>query len=51
MKHTLKVHIHDLNAKVLHLPGIDHTRLTFNQVGRELRLTDVQGSIVKEIVA
>jgi hypothetical protein len=46
-----KVHIHDLHATMLHLLGIDHTRLTFNQVGRDFRLTDVHGSVVKEILA
>lgn len=46
-----KVHIHDLHATMLHLLGIDHTQLTFNQVGRDFRLTDVHGSVVKEILA
>jgi hypothetical protein len=46
-----KVHIHDLHATILHLLGIDHTRLTWNQVGRDFRLTDVHGSVVKEILA
>ncbi|MCC6510123.1 MAG: DUF1501 domain-containing protein [Pirellulaceae bacterium] len=46
-----KVHIHDLHATMLHLLGIDHTRLTWNQVGRDFRLTDVHGSVVKEILA
>ena len=46
-----KVHIHDLHATMLHLLGIDHTKLTWNQVGRDFRLTDVHGSVVKEILA
>jgi hypothetical protein len=46
-----KVHIHDLHATMLHLLGIDHTRLTWNHVGRDFRLTDVHGSVVKEILA
>ena len=45
-----KVHIHDLHATMLHLLGIDHTKLTFNQVGRDFRLTDVHGSVVKAIL-
>jgi hypothetical protein len=46
-----KVHIHDLHATMLHLLGVDHTKLTFNQVGRDFRLTDVHGSVVQEILA
>jgi hypothetical protein len=46
-----KVHIHDLHATMLHLLGVDHTKLTFNQVGRDFRLTDVHGSVVREILA
>lgn len=46
-----KIHIHDLHATILHLLGIDHTRLTWNHVGRDFRLTDVYGSVVKEILA
>lgn len=46
-----KVHIHDLHATMLHLLGIDHTRLTWNHLGRDFRLTDVHGSVVKEILA
>jgi hypothetical protein len=42
--------IHDLHATMLHLLGVDHPRLTFCQVGRD-RLTDVLGSVVKEILA
>jgi len=46
-----KVYIHDLYATMLHLLGIDHTKLTWNQVGRDFRLTNVHGSVVKEILA
>jgi hypothetical protein len=46
-----KVHIHDLHATMLHLLGIDHTELTWNHVGRDFRLTDVHGRVVKEIIA
>lgn len=46
-----KVHIHDLHATLLHLLGLDHTRLTWNHLGRDFRLTDVHGSVVKEILA
>jgi len=46
-----KVHIHDLHATMLHLLGIDHTRLTWRHLGRDFRLTDVHGNVVKEILA
>lgn len=45
------VHIHDWHATILHLLGMDHKRLTFNYAGRDFRLTDVYGQVVKEIVA
>jgi hypothetical protein len=45
------VHIHDLHATVLHLLGFDHTRLTYRFSGRDFRLTDVEGVVVKDIVA
>ncbi len=45
------VHVHDLHATILHLMGIDHTRLTYFHQGRHFRLTDVAGNVVKEIVA
>lgn len=45
------VHIHDFQATVMHLLGIDHERLTFKFQGRRYRLTDVHGEIVKEILA
>ena len=44
------VHVHDLNATLLHLMGIDHTRLTFRFQGRDYRLTDVHGQVVKGIL-
>ncbi len=45
------VHVHDLHATLLHLLGIDHERLTFAFQGRDYRLTDVHGKVVKEVVA
>ncbi|HUS35473.1 MAG TPA: DUF1501 domain-containing protein [Verrucomicrobiae bacterium] len=46
-----KVHVHDLHATILHLFGLDHTKLTYRFQGRDFRLTDVHGEIVKEILA
>jgi hypothetical protein len=46
-----KVHIHDLHATILHLMGLDHEKLTFRHGGRDYRLTDVYGNVVKEILA
>ena len=46
-----KVHVHDLNATILHLLGIDHTRLTYRSQGRDFRLTDVHGNVVTKILA
>ncbi len=45
------VHVHDLNATVLHLLGLDHERLTFKYQGREFRLTDVRGRVVRGLLA
>ena len=45
------VHVHDLNATVLHLLGIDHRRLTYRHQGRDFRLTDVHGEVVRAILA
>ena len=45
------VHVHDLHATMLHLLGLDHTRLTYHYSGRDFRLTDVEGNVVKEILA
>ena len=44
-----KVHLHDLHATMLHLLGLDHTRLTYRHAGRDFRLTDVSGNVVSEI--
>jgi len=46
-----KVHIHDLHATMLHLLGIDHTALTWRHVGRDFRLTDVHGHVLRELVS
>ena len=46
-----KVHVHDLHATLLHLLGFDHERLTYRFQGRDFRLTDVHGRVVKEILA
>jgi hypothetical protein len=46
-----KVHVHDLHATLLHLLGIDHTRLTYRHGGRDYRLTDVHGEVVTELLA
>jgi hypothetical protein len=45
-----RVHIHDLHATMLHLLGIDHERLTYRYAGRDFRLTDVAGRVIREIV-
>ncbi len=45
-----KVHIHDWHATILHLLGLDHEKLTYRYAGRDMRLTDVKGNVVKEIV-
>jgi hypothetical protein len=46
-----KVHFHDLHATMLHLLGLDHLKLTYRHAGRDFRLTDVHGEVVKEILA
>jgi hypothetical protein len=46
-----KVHVHDLHATMLHLLGFDHERLTYRYAGRDFRLTDVHGRVVKEMLA
>ena len=46
-----KVHMHDLHATVLHLLGLDHEKLTYRYAGRDFRLTDVYGRVVKQILA
>ncbi len=45
------VHVHDLHATILHLLGFDHTKLTYRYAGRDFRLTDVYGQVVKHILA
>ena len=46
-----KVHVHDFHATILHLLGIDHTRLTYRYSGRDYRLTDVAGEVVHSVLA
>ena len=46
-----RVHVHDLHATILHLLGLDHTRLTYRYAGRDFRLTDVHGRVVHDIIA
>jgi uncharacterized protein (DUF1501 family) len=46
-----KVHVHDLNATILHLLGLDHLKLTYRFQGRDFRLTDVHGEVVNGILA
>jgi hypothetical protein len=46
-----KVHVHDLQATILHLLGLDHKKLTFRFQGRDYRLTDVYGDVVQEVLA
>jgi hypothetical protein len=46
-----KVHVHDLHATILHLLGLDHEKLTYRYAGRDFRLTDVHGRVVREIIA
>ena len=48
---TDKVHVHDLNATILHLLGFDHTKLTYRFQGRDFRLTDVHGEVVEKLLA
>jgi hypothetical protein len=46
-----QVHVHDFHATLLHLLGMDHTRLTYRHAGRDFRLTDVHGNVVRELLA
>jgi uncharacterized protein (DUF1501 family) len=46
-----KVHVHDLHATILHLLGFDHEKFTYRYAGRDFRLTDVHGNVVKEVLA
>ena len=45
------VTVHDFQATILYLLGLDHTKLTYRHAGRDFRLTDVHGRVVKEILA
>jgi hypothetical protein len=45
------VHVHDLNATLMHCLGVDHTRLTYRYQGRDFRLTDVEGNVMKDLLA
>jgi hypothetical protein len=46
-----RIHVHDLHATILHLMGLDHEKLTYRYSGRDFRLTDVHGKVVREIMA
>jgi uncharacterized protein (DUF1501 family) len=45
------IHVHDLQATILHCLGLDHTRLTYHHQGRDFRLTDVGGHVVEKLLA
>jgi hypothetical protein len=45
------VHVHDLQATILHLLGLDHERLIYHYAGRDYRLTDVHGQVVRDVLA
>jgi arylsulfatase A-like enzyme len=45
------VHVHDLHATLLHAMGVDHKRLTFRHEGRDYRLTDIAGNVIKPLLA
>ena len=45
------VHVHDLQATILHLLGVDHKKLTYRFKGREFRLTDVHGNVIHDLLA
>jgi hypothetical protein len=46
-----RAHVHDIHATILHLLGLDHTKLTFRFQGRDFRLTDVEGNLLTKLVA
>ncbi|MEJ6725571.1 MAG: DUF1501 domain-containing protein, partial [Akkermansiaceae bacterium] len=46
-----RVHVHDMNATILHLMGLDHKKLTYRYSGRDYRLTDVHGNVVHDLIA
>ena len=45
------VHVHDLQATLLHCLGLEHTKLTYRHMGRDFRLTDVGGNVVRKLLA
>ena len=45
------VHVHDLHATILHLLGFNHEKLTYRYAGRDFRLTDVHGNVVRQIIS
>jgi uncharacterized protein (DUF1501 family) len=47
---TERIHVHDVQATVLHLLGLDHTKLTFKFQGRQFRLTDVSGEVIRKLL-
>jgi hypothetical protein len=46
-----RIHVHDLQATILHCLGFDHEKLTYRYAGRDFRLTDVHGQVVKQLLA
>ena len=46
-----QVHVHDLNATIMHLMGVDHKKLTYPFQGRDFRLTDIHGHLIKDILS
>ena len=46
-----RVHVHDLHATILNQMGLDHEQLTYRYSGRDYRLTDVHGKVVKDVIA
>ena len=46
-----RVHVHDLQATILHCLGLDHKKLTYRHLGRDFRLTDVSGEVVTKLLA
>jgi arylsulfatase A-like enzyme len=44
-------HVHDFHATILHLLGMDHEKLTFRHAGRDFRLTDVAGNVIRDVIA
>jgi hypothetical protein len=45
------VHVHDLHATILNQLGFDHTKLTYRHAGRDFRLTDVHGEVIRDLIA